>query len=84
MISNLKVEELNTPEDLLKLFEPANLDDFTNLEKINGNDCTRRYLAKEYTNITELENDQYKDDVFFDEKYWFSWRNNWFLVKICG
>ena len=69
MISNLKVEELNTPEDLLKLFEPANLDDFTNLEKINSNDCTRRYLAKEYTNITELENDQYKDDVYFDEKY---------------
>ena len=69
MLSILKIEELNTPEDLLKLFEPANLEDLSNLEKINSKDCTRKYLSKEYTSIDQLEKDQYTEDVFFDDKY---------------
>ena len=69
MLSILKIEELNTPEDLLKLFEPANLEDLSNLEKINSKDCTRKYLSKEYTSIDQLEKDQYTEDIFFDDKY---------------
>lgn len=69
MLSTLKIEELNTPEDLLKLFEPANLEDLTNLEKIKNKDCTRKYLSKEYTSIDQLEKDQYTEDVYFDDKY---------------
>ena len=50
MLSILKIEELNTPEDLLKLFEPANLEDLTNLEKIMKN--AYAWVEKLYFTLT--------------------------------
>lgn len=69
IITSMTISHLSTPEDLLKIFEPAKLDDITSLEKAVPNDCTRRYLAKKYTNMKDLQDDQYKDEVYFDKEF---------------
>lgn len=65
IITFMSIKTLNTPEDLLRAFEPAQLDDMSG--KIKPKDCTRRYLTKHYNSLKELDNDQNKDEVYYDE-----------------
>ena len=67
IITTMMVKTLSTPGNLLEAFEPANVDNLSDLEKIKPNDCTRRYLAKKYTTMTAMTQDNGKEDVFFDK-----------------
>ena len=59
---------LYTPNSLLKAFEFPTIDDMTEADKIRPKDCTRRFLTKKYTNISDLQKDNNKDDVFYDKE----------------
>ena len=60
---------VKTQTDLLSMFEPANIDDITDTEKIKPKDCFRRYLTKRYSNIKELQMDNDKKEVFYDKEF---------------
>ena len=60
---------LKTQTDLFSMFEPANIDDITDTEKIKPKDCFRRYLAKRYSNTKELQMDNGKNEVFYDKEF---------------
>ena len=67
LITVMTMKNLTSPNNLLDAFEPAKLDDMSNIEKIKPKDCVRRYLAKRYTNIKDLKSDN-KDDVYYDKE----------------
>jgi hypothetical protein len=60
---------LNTPDNILTTIEDATIDDMGEVEKINTEDCTRRYLSKKYSSIGELQKDNNIDELYFDERY---------------
>ena len=68
LITVMTMKNLTSPNNLLDAFEPAKLDDMTNIEKIKPKDCVRRYLAKRYTNIKDLKSDNNKDEVYYDKE----------------
>jgi hypothetical protein len=57
IIITLSLKTLTNPADLLAMFEPAKIEDITALEQIKPKDCVRRYLAKRYANMKELQLD---------------------------
>lgn len=59
---------LYTPNSLLKAFEFPNIEDMSEVDKIRPKDCTRRFLTKKYTSISDLQKDNNKDDVFYDKE----------------
>lgn len=69
IIASITIKKLTTPEDILKIFEPANIDDMSDGEKIKPKDCVRRYLTKKYKNFKELQNDQHKDEIYYDDEF---------------
>ena len=60
---------LNTPDNILTTIEDANIDNMDDVEKIKAEDCTRRYLSKKYSSISELQKDNNVDELYFDEDY---------------
>lgn len=68
LITVMTMKNLTSPNNLLDAFEPAKLDDMSNIEKIKPKDCVRRYLAKRYTNIKDLKSDNNNDDVYYDKE----------------
>jgi len=68
LITVMTMKNLTSPTNLLDAFEPAKLDDMSNLEKIKPKDCVRRYLAKRYTNIKDLKSDNNNDEVYYDKE----------------
>lgn len=69
LLSVITIKNLSTPEDLLSSFQPANIDDMTNLEKILPQDCVRRYLTKKYTSVKDLQSDNNTVDVYYDKEF---------------
>ena len=69
LINVLTIQHLSTPQDLLLTFQPATIDDLTNLEKIKPQDCIRRYLTKKYTSVKDLQSDNNKEEVYYDKEY---------------
>lgn len=65
----LTVNSLRNPEDILSSFEPANIDDMTAQEKMKNKDCIRRVLSKKYGSIKDMQEDNGREDVYFDEEY---------------
>uniref|UniRef100_A0A6C0HHB1 Uncharacterized protein n=1 Tax=viral metagenome TaxID=1070528 RepID=A0A6C0HHB1_9ZZZZ len=59
---------LYTPNALLKAFEFPTLEDMSAVDKIRPKDCSRRFLAKKYTSISDLQKDNNKEDVFYDKE----------------
>ena len=58
---------LNTPKNLISVLERTDID--SNEESNNyEEDCSTRYLAKKYSSIDELHNDN-DIDIFFDKEY---------------
>lgn len=57
---------LNTPKNLISVLERTDID--TNDDDNNYEDCSKRYLAKKYSSIDEIHNDNDKD-TFFDKEY---------------
>ncbi len=68
IIITLSLKTLTNPADLLAMFEPAKIDDISATEKIKPKDCVRRYLAKRYASMRELQLDNGKDEVFYDKE----------------
>ena len=69
IIITLSLKTLTNPTDLLAMFEPADIDDITDIEKIKPKDCVRRYLAKRYVSMKELQLDNGKDEIFYDKEF---------------
>jgi len=67
MVSSILIR-LNTPDNLLTTFEQPNIDDFEEPEKIKPEDCSRKYLAKKYTSIEELQKDN-NVELYFESDY---------------
>ena len=57
---------LMTPANMLDGLSGPNLDDLTETEKIKPMDCTKRFLAKKYTSMKELQRDNNEEDVYYD------------------
>jgi hypothetical protein len=60
---------LMTPNNLMDALSLPGIEDMGDLEKIKPTDCTRRYLAKKYTSLRDLQKDNNKDDVFYDKDF---------------
>ena len=59
---------LMTPLDMLNTIYPeASSMDSEEAEKIKPADCNRRFLAKHYTSLKELDKDNQSEDVYYDE-----------------
>jgi len=57
---------LMTPNQLLDILAEPNVDDMSDAEKIKPADCGRKYLAKRYSSIRDMQKDNEEDEVFFD------------------
>ena len=60
---------LMTPNNLMEALAEPQLDDLSENEKIKPKDCSRRYLSKKYPSIKALQDDNNKEDVFYDKEF---------------
>jgi hypothetical protein len=49
-------------------FQRPNLEDMAAVDKIRPKDCIRRFLAKKYNSISDLQKDNNKSDVYYDKE----------------
>jgi hypothetical protein len=59
---------LITPSNLMDELTSQNIDDMTDNERIKPTDCTKRYLAKKYKSLKELQKDNNEPEVYFDKE----------------
>ena len=57
---------LVTPNQLLDVLAEPNIDEMKDEEKIKPDDCARKYLAKRYTSIKDMQKDNAEDEIYFD------------------
>jgi hypothetical protein len=63
---------LMTPDALMAVTQMAKKGDQPDMganERIRPKDCARRYVAKKYTSIKDLQRDNQSEDVFYDAEY---------------
>jgi hypothetical protein len=60
---------LITPNNLMEQLVKPNIDDISDLEKIKPTDCTKRYLAKKYTSMKDLQKDNNIEELYFDKDF---------------
>jgi hypothetical protein len=60
---------LMSPNNLMDIISEPNIDNISDTEKIKPTDCSRRYLAKKYTSIRDLQKDNNIDEVYYDKDY---------------
>lgn len=60
---------LMTPNNLMQALSTNEVEDMSDVEKIKPTDCTRRYLAKKYTSLSNLQKDNNNDEVFYDKDF---------------
>jgi hypothetical protein len=67
---HLNAMALTTPAGLLDAIEATpELDDLTHTETIKPADCARRFLAKRYHSMAELQKDNSKEDTYYDKEF---------------
>ena len=59
---------LNSADSILNSIE-SSVDDMGDSEKIKSDECGTKYLSKKYFSIAELQKDNDKDILYFDEKF---------------
>ena len=59
---------LMTPNKLLDALQKPNLEDLSENEKIKPKDCTRRFLAKKYHSISDLQKDNNSGAIYYDKE----------------
>jgi hypothetical protein len=66
---SLDFVSLMTPLDMLNTIYPEKQSDtdYGEAEKIKAADCNRRFLAKHYTSLKDLDKDNQSEDVYYDE-----------------
>ena len=57
---------LITPNELIDSLEKPELKD---MNTVNDKSCIRRYLAKKYSSVGELEKDNIGNDIYYDSEY---------------
>ena len=67
LISNHNLS-LIIPDNFMDALQLPELDDMGRLEKIKATDCARRFIAKKYTMLKDLQKDNH-EDIFYDEEY---------------
>jgi hypothetical protein len=60
---------LITPNNIANALAVPEVDDATDLEKIKPQDCSRRFLAKKYSSIAELQKHNNEDELFYDSEF---------------
>ena len=60
---------LMSPNNLMDVINEPNIDNMSDTEKIKPTDCSRRYLAKKYTSIGELQKDNNVEDIYYDKDF---------------
>jgi hypothetical protein len=60
---------LMTPQNMVDELAGPNLDDLSETEKIKPVDCTKRFLAKKYTSMKELQKDNNEEEIYYDEEF---------------
>jgi catabolite regulation protein CreA len=63
---------LMTPDSLMAVTQMAQKGEVADMDepsRIRPRDCARRYVAKKYTSIRDLQRDNQSDDVFYDTEY---------------
>ena len=60
---------LMTPNNLIEALATNDMEDMSDLEKIKPTDCTRRYLAKKYTSLKDLQKDNNDPEVYYDKDF---------------
>ena len=68
MVTSLLIS-LITPDNMTDALSKVNLDDLTDNESIKPTDCTRRFLTKKYNSMKELQKDNGKEDIHYDEDF---------------
>jgi len=58
---------LMTPNQLLDVLAEPKIDEMKDEEKIKPSDCARKYLAKRYTSIKDMQKDNSLDEIYFDK-----------------
>ena len=69
IITSMTIKDLTTPEQLLEGFQPGVIEDEGEIAKIKPKDCTRRYLTKKYNSISDLQDNNGSDDIYYDVEY---------------
>ena len=69
IITSMTIKDLTTPEQLLEGFQPGIIEDEGEIAKIKPKDCYRRYLTKKYTSISDLQDNNGDDDLYYDTEY---------------
>jgi len=64
---SLEFIPLMTPTELLDVLYPDKEQGQDEPDKIKPADCNRRFLAKHYTSLRELDKDNQNEDVYYDE-----------------
>lgn len=59
---------LISPTGLLAALSDTNIDDTSEEDRIQSSDCATRYLAKKYTSVRALQNDNNVDELYFDKE----------------
>jgi len=61
---------LTTPEELLNNVDTSpEIDDLSETERIKPQDCTRRFLAKRYQTVADLQKDNGEEEVYYDKEF---------------
>lgn len=60
---------LNSNDEILSKLEQPEFDELDDVEKIKAVDCTKRYLSKKYFSVNEIQGDNNKTDLYFDEEF---------------
>tara|TARA_B110000967_G_scaffold210092_1_gene270538 strand:- start:10977 stop:17027 length:6051 start_codon:yes stop_codon:yes gene_type:complete len=66
IISSILVS-LVTPENILGVLMEPNIEE-DDYKKVSSKDCSTRYLAKKYSSIKELTDDNNVEELYYDEK----------------
>ena len=68
LVTSILISLMN-PTNLMDVIYEPNIDNISDTEKIKPTDCSRRYLAKKYTSIGELQKDNNVDEVYYDKDF---------------
>ena len=60
---------LSSNDEILSKLQEPELNELDDAENIKAKDCSKRYLAKKYFSVSELQKDNNNSDLYFDSEY---------------
>ena len=68
LIANLNLNLTVPDSEFMKIMQQPTVTDMGELEKIKPMDCVRRYIAKRYTTLKEMQTDNHTE-IFYDKEF---------------